>query len=591
MAEFSYLNPFGKYFLRGKNEKGMQRQKQFLDNAQGVSENEGMFATFDQWGVPDMGYGGEFSSSSIKFSQAFNQKKFRITKYREMEMYPEISDALDVICDEAIVADEKGNVITLTIKKDLPSVDKRMVRKEFEYISNEVLGTREKLWEMYRKWLVEGEIFLELVLNKYGNKVIGTKTLASFITFPVYVQDMITSFMQYQTPNDTYNKNEKVFPVQQLAYAYWPIIGSNKIDVRGYLEPCIRTYNQLKNLEDALVVYRLVRAPERRIWNIEVGRMPTGKAEEYLKKLIHKYKRQISYNSATGEIDSTQNVQALTEDFWFASREGQASTVQNLQGGLQLGEIEDVNYFLRKMYKTLKVPRARFEDPQSQYNPGANIEREEIKFNKFVERTQYHFKKMIMDVFIQQLRLRNYNEKLLDRNLYDITFTKSNYFKEYKEMSLREAKINIYNSMSTYIYSPDNLNGTFADEFVKKNLAGFTDEEFETNKQMLEKAKQNAGQATGQAPPEGGGADLGGLGGADEFAGGDFAGGDEFAGEEEIPMEVEPPVAPDEGGAEESFIPGSGKTKPLTQNKEEDKTLQKRERINNLIRGSINIEK
>ena len=107
---------------------------------------------------------------------------------------------------------------------------------------------------------------------------------------------------------------------------------------------------------------------------------------------------------------------------------------------------------------------------------------------------------------------------------------------------------------------------------------------------MLEKAKQNVGQATGQAPPEGGGGELGGLGG-DDFAGGDFAGGDEFAGEEEIPMEVEPPAVPDEGGAEESFVPGSGETKPLTQNKEEDKTLQKRERINNLIRGSINIEK
>ena len=113
MADLSYINPFGKYFLRGQNEKGIQRQKQFLDNAQGVSENEGMFNSFDPYGVPDMGYGGEFTSSSIKFGQAFNQKKARITKYREMEMYPEVSDAIDHICDEAIVADNKGGVITL----------------------------------------------------------------------------------------------------------------------------------------------------------------------------------------------------------------------------------------------------------------------------------------------------------------------------------------------------------------------------------------------------------------------------------------------------------------------------------------------
>jgi len=589
MADLSYINPFGKYFLRGQNEKGIQRQKQFLDNAQGVSENEGMFNSFDPYGVPDMGYGGEFTSSSIKFGQAFNQKKARITKYREMEMYPEVSDAIDHICDEAIVADSRGGVITLTLKKDLSSVDKRMVKKEFDYISNEVLGTRENLWEMYRKWLVEGELFQELVLNQYGNKVIGTKTLASFITFPVYVQDMITSFVQYQTPQDTNSKNEKVFPQQQIAYSYWPTIGANKIDVRGYLEPCIRTYNQLKNLEDALVVYRLVRAPERRIWNVEVGRMPTGKAEEYLKKLIHKYKRQISYNSTTGEIDSAQNVQALTEDFWFASREGTGASVQNLQGGLQLGEIEDVNYFLRKMYKTLKVPRARFEDPQSQYNPGASIEREELKFSKFIERSQFHFKKWIMDVFIQQLRLRGYNEKLLDRSLYDITFTKSNHFKEYKEMQLREAKNAIYTNMSTYIYSPDNLNGAFADEFVKKELAGFTDEEYDRNEQMLAKARQTAGQATGQAPPEGGGApgiaDMGGDIGGDAFdMDTDMA--DDIA--DDVPEEIAPVLAPADGGADENVIYGNDETKPLNTIKSDEKTLHKRSRISDVINGNIN---
>ena len=178
------------------------------------------------------------------------------------------------------------------------------------------------------------------------------------------------------------------------------------LDVRGYLESVIRIYNQLKSLEDSLIVYRLVRAPERRVWNIEVSRLPHQKAEEYIKGLIHKYKRKHTYNPADGSVDSSRNVQSLAEDFWFAKREGQGTNVETLASGMNLGELDDVKYFLAKMYKALQIPKTRWSpDLQpSNYSTGRELDREELKFTFFINSMQKQFKKVIKDCFMEQIK-------------------------------------------------------------------------------------------------------------------------------------------------------------------------------------------
>jgi hypothetical protein len=340
-----------------------------------------------------------------------------------------------------------------------------------------------------------------------------------------------------------------MFDKDQVTYCNYGLYGANMLDIRGYLESAIRTYNQLKNLEDALVVYRLVRAPERRIWNIAVGRMPKGKAEEYLKGLIQRYKKRIIYNADTGAIDSAQNVQSLTEDFWFTKNEnGEGTTVETLQGGTQLGEMNDINYFLQKLYKTLKLPKSRWtEDAGAMYSSGRSGEilREEVKFTRFVERLQNRFKYIILNPFITLLRLRGIDERYINEDFFNITFTKSNLFKEYREIELTEAKLSILGSVAQFIYDKNTTpNGIFAKEFVMKKFIMLTQEEMDENDEMKKKEELTTPAAQGVE------AGMGGFGGA---PGG--LGGEEFgAAPVPAPTETPPPGgAPAAGGEAEAL--------------------------------------
>jgi hypothetical protein len=189
----------------------------------------------------------------------------------------------------------------------------------------------------------------------------------------------------------------------------------------------------------------------------------------------------------TGAIDSAQNVQALTEDFYFAkSQDGIGTTVDTLPGGQSLGELSDVNYFLSKLYKVLKLPKSRMGDSASsaQYSSGRNIEREEVKFGAFVERTQQRFEKLIMDILIQQLRIKKYDLKYIDRSIMDITFTKANFFKDFKEQELVEANLNLWTNAASYVVSVNNPTGEFSREFVMKKMLKMSDDMWNENEAL-----------------------------------------------------------------------------------------------------------
>lgn len=477
-------NSFSKYFATNRGSKEESRNRQVTSNSQGQSQEE-----FDGWKAADpQDIGADFFTGQVLFGQIFTDKKNRISKYREMSMYPEIADAIDIVVDDAILENDKGEIIKLNLKKNIPKHVERKIRREWTYIVHDVLKFNEQGWDLFRKWLIESELYLEIILNKKGNNVIGVKVMPPFTVLPVYNGTRIVKFVQTRK-NPAANSNEVNIPFEpnQVAYANYGMYGSNLLDVRGYLEAAIRTYNQLKNLEDALVVYRLVRAPERRVWNIDVGRMPKGKAEEYIKKLINKYKKQSIYDPATGAVNSAQNIQALTEDFWFAKSEGKGTEVTTLQSGMTLGELDDVNYFLRKLYKTLKMPRSRWEDPGSVFGAGkiGEITREEIKFSRFIERQQQRFQKIILDVFYEQLKFKDIEKKYISSEFFDVEFTESNLFKTYKELEIIEAKFNIWDSVSQHIYNEDQSTGAFSREYALKNFFGMTDEEYDANLTLI----------------------------------------------------------------------------------------------------------
>ena len=487
-----------------------------MSNSQGVSDDIDVFNQYQyQYGYTGTGgpNGPEFNQTNIMFDQIFADKFTRIQKYRSMTYYPPCNKALNIVCDEAVVENAVGKIASFGLEESFAStlkpVEIKQLEAEYKYIINNVFQAKDKMWELFKKWLVDGELFLEIVLSTDGKNVIGIKALPPFYTFPMYNDGVLAGFFE-ACPNPVSGTSDiRQFPASQIAYATYGVFGANKQDVRGYLEPAIRPFNQLKSIEDALVVYRLTRAPEKRMWNIETGRMTPARAEEYVRKLMNKYKKRMSYDPDTGAINSSKNIQSLTEDFWFPKTEGAGSSVETLQGGTTfIGQLEDVAMFAEQLYTAMLIPKSRWnQDSGSQYTASTDIAREEYNFGKFIKRLQRRFRKVILDVYIQQLRVRGYDKKYLDRSQYDIQMITNNFFEEFKIFQLNEQRSTVLNNFSQYMPSAENVNGPvkpiFSKEFVMENMMLMSDEDRLKNQMLLDKeVAEIKKDAAEQAPPE-----------------------------------------------------------------------------------------
>lgn len=262
----------------------------------------------------------------------------------------------------------------------------------------------------------------------------------------------------------------------------------------------------LRNLEDAVVIYRITRAPERRLWNVEGGRLPPGKGEEFLRNLIARYKKDFNYDPTTGAVDSKKLFQALTHDFWFLKKEGSGTEVQVLQSGMNLGEIDDVNYMLRKLYKTLSIPRSRWEDTMNSVATGmapGEITREEVKFSRFIGRLRNRFKKIFIDLLTTQLRLSNQiDQKYTRETLFDIEYCEENVFAEQKHLSNLKSRLDVAAMMSQDIATKENPNGLWSRRYVMDKVFGMDDDEYQELRNMIaeELEEQNANEDSDSMP-------------------------------------------------------------------------------------------
>jgi hypothetical protein len=220
--------------------------------------------------------------------------------------------------------------------------------------------------------------------------------------------------------------------------------------------------------------------------------MPPGKAREFMNKLINQYKKNTGYDPATGNINQSQNLMSFNEDFWFDQHDGKGSSVTTLQSGMNLGELRDIDYFKNKMYMTLKLPKSRWEDSGAMFQGGKNgeISREEIKFDQFVERVQNRFSDLFTDVLITHLKMKGIDDQYLDPGKFHYKFTKANYFAEQKKLEQTETRLSVLSNAATLLYSPMNPNGLFASEYVLKHFFMMSDEEYDENKELLEKFKK-----------------------------------------------------------------------------------------------------
>lgn len=530
-GDFLKINPFSRFFSKARHEEDI-KDRQISTNSQGVSQQE---LTYGSHGMSTMGQStpeGGYNVLQIQFDQFFQYKSSRVSKYREMSYYPEISDALDKICDEAIMEDEHGDMLSLGITKEIPDHINDEIRKNWDHVLNEVFSIRETAWDLFRKFMIEGEVFIELVLDDNGHNIIAFKVLPSFTMYPIYIHDEIRGYIQSISDQLLNNLNQTVatqnlnrvdedtvFDRDQVIYVNFGEYGANKYDIRGFLEAAVRPYNQLKNLEDATVVNKIVRAPSRRIWNIDVGKMTKTRGEEYVKGMMQRFRKRIRYDSVTGAMDASENFLSMIEDYWFpkgADGNG-GTTVDTVDGNAAFSDMDDVKYFRMKLYDALKLPSSRWRSVEapSVYVAGKSNEvtREEITFSKFVNRNTNKFKYVFLDALITQLRLQGFEEKYLDYSMYNVKFTKSNMFELYKELEVLGSRLEILGTCDAYVYKPDsNPGGYFASDFVMKRYFMMSDEEFNENEKMLIKAKATAPtQQMGMGGDEMGG-DMGGGG-------------------------------------------------------------------------------
>ena len=432
-------------------------------------------------------------------------------RYREMSLHPECDSAIEDIVNEAIVSDLYDSPVEIELT-NLNASDKlkEIIRKEFKSIK-EMMDFDRKSHEIFRNWYVDGRL--------YYLKVIDMKKPHDGIQELRYVDPMKMKHVRQEVksndggkinvnnrllPNsnslDSYSKIEEYFiysptpnypsgsiggaskgsikiAKDSVTYCTSGLVDRNKGTVLSYLHKAIKALNQLRMIEDSLVIYRLSRAPERRIFYIDVGNLPKVKAEQYLKEVMSRYRNKLVYDANTGEVRDDRKFMSMLEDFWLPRREGGRGTeITTLPGGQNLGEITDIDYFQKKLYRALSVPESRIAGSGDGFNLGRSSEilRDELKFSKFVARLRKRFSQMFNDMLRTQLLLKNIVspedwKKMEDHIQYDFLY--DNHFSELKEAELITNRLSLATTIEPYIGK------YYSTEYVRKKVLRQTDSE------------------------------------------------------------------------------------------------------------------
>lgn len=535
----NFLNPFSSDFLKASPEHSEMRAREAARNSYGKIED-----TID-WSAFNNAYNGAYDDpaqpydqNTIVFDQLFINKWQKISWYRSMAMYPLIGKALNIMTDEAVCPDILGNVAIFDIeepyKSKFTATEFATLKMEFDYIINCVIG-KEKIWDYYYKWLIDSELFLEICLNDAGDKVVGLNTLAPYAMLVIYDKDSdnINGFIEntnYLNQVQVQDKNNEIkrFLPNQIAYVRYPLTWNNRNDVRGHLERSIRPLNQLRNIEDALTVYRITRATEHRVFNIYTGRRPPDKAAAYVQEVRNKYRKNLTIDNATGMINAVKNTQAMTEDFFFAKDDsGNASSVETFASGSTFdGQLQDVWMFQKMVMDGMFIPQARWKSDEvggANYNQGsdsANLE--EVAFQRCCRRLRRKFADLIRQIFVTQLRVRGYKEKFLDAALYNIDLHPATDFERMRDLTLAEKRGSVLSMLSQFLPTTTNIKPgseelapLFSKQYFMEKILGLSTQDILLNNKMLEEEikqmNEEAEAAAANNPEEGGdeGGDLG----------------------------------------------------------------------------------
>jgi len=429
-----------------------------------------------------------------------------IRRYREISLHPECDLAIEDIVNEAIVANEEKEAVRVNVNhlpygKDV----RRKIEDEFKEVLR-LMQFNTKGHDIFRRWYVDGRIFYQKLIDRNSTmkgitelKYLDPRKIKRIrevrkkrpegVTGPNMLT-VVDEFVEYYLFNEKGVVNStsggiKIAP-DTIAYCPSGLIDQNKNMVLSYMQKAIKPVNQLRMIEDATVIYRIARAPERRIFKIDVGNLPKQKAEQYLRDVMARYRNKLVYDASTGEIRDDRNYMSMLEDFWLPSREGGRGTdITTLPGGQNLGEINDIEYFRSKLYRSLNVPVSRLES-NSGFNMGraSEITRDELKFTKFVQRLRKKFTELFNDILRTQLILKGIiNEEdwqsVRDSITYD--FLQDGHFAELKHTEMMRERLALANEMRDYI-------GKFYSvEYVRKNILKQNEREMEDIDNQIKK--------------------------------------------------------------------------------------------------------
>ena len=447
-----------------------------------------------------------------------------IRRYREIAQQAACDTAIEDIVNEGIVSNQNDQAVEISLDRlHYPDKIKRKIRAEFDEVLR-LLNFERKGHDVFRRWYVDGRVFY--------HKVIDTKNPRKGITELRYIdptkirkvrevkkdRDGKTGVEMTEKINEYFVYNEKgltpagigsagqgiKIAADSIAYTPSGLIDGNSGRVVSYLHKAIKPVNQLRMIEDALVIYRISRAPERRIFYIDVGNLPKIKAEQYLKDVMNRYRNKLVYDATTGEIRDDRNHMSMLEDFWLPRREGGRGTeITTLPGGSNLGEIDDITYFQRKLYRSLNVPISRLESEQGfSLGRSTEITRDELKFTKFVQRIRKKFSPLFTDILKTQLLLKGIIApddwpEIQEHIQYD--FLADGHFAELKDAELLENRINALQNVEAYI-------GTFfSKEYVLKKVLRMNDSEIQEMRDQIKKEADTDPMDGGIVIPPGGG--------------------------------------------------------------------------------------
>jgi len=459
------------------------------------------------------GYFGQYLDTS---GAAVKNEADLIMKYRDIASQPECDQAIEDIVNEAVVSDEDSAPVEIMLDDvDQPDRIKKLITNEFDEVVN-LLNLNWYGHDIFRRWYIDGRLFYHKIIDEKQPKrgIIELRPIDP--TRIRKVKELIKNkdpktgteivvgekeFYIYQDKKmNKSNQGLKISP-DSICYVTSGVLDPTRKKVLSHLHKALKPVNQLRMMEDSLVIYRLSRAPERRIFYIDVGNLPKGKAEEYVKGIMNNYRNKMVYDAQTGEMKDDRKHMSMLEDFWLPRREGGRGTeITTLPGGENLGQIDDIVYFQKKLYKSLHVPVNRLEQ-EAQFSLGrsSEITRDELKFQKFINRLRKKFSTLFVDLLRTNLILKGIvteEEWLEIRDQINFDFLQDTHFAELKNAELLREKIGTLRELDEFVGK------YYSEEWVRKNVLMQTDEDIEEIDKQIKKE--------GDEEDDMGGDDLGG---------------------------------------------------------------------------------